>query len=190
MDVEPIVRFRVDDKILLRQFTQAASGTVFETVMANYDHLHNYMHWMVPDYSLQSAKDFISQSLVSSIEKRSLGFGMFQNDRVIGSIGFVSFDWVSKRTEIGYWIAKAEEGKGIVTRSCRILVKYAFDDLEMNRIEIRCASGNKRSANIPERLGFLKEGVLRQCELRNGQLHDFNIYGLLASDRKRFDSTE
>lgn len=145
---------------------------------------------MVSDYSLKSAKDFISQSLLRSKEEKSLGFGMFRNNHVLDSIGFVNFDWVSKRTEIGYWIAKAEEGKGIVTKSCRLLINYAFDELEINRIEIRCAAGNRRSVAIPERLGFVKKGVLRPCELRNGQFHDFNVYGLLASDRKWFDSTE
>jgi ribosomal-protein-serine acetyltransferase len=77
---------------------------------------------------------------------------------------------------------RAEEGKGIISAACRVLIGYAFDELHLNRAEIRCATSNLRSAAIPERLGFRKEGVLRQSEFRDGQLHDFSIYGLLAEE--------
>ena len=84
----------------------------------------------------------------------------------------------------GYWLDRGEVGKGVVTRACRTLIKYAFEELGMNRIEIQCSAENRRSAAVPERLGFTKEGVLRQAELRNGKLHDFSIYGLLAEDQR------
>jgi len=62
------------------------------------------------------------------------------------------------------------------------LIDFAFRELELNRIEIRCSSENSRSAAIPQRLGFTREGLLRMAEFRNGRLHDFEIYGLLASE--------
>jgi ribosomal-protein-serine acetyltransferase len=141
-----------------------------------------FMHWMTPDYSISSAEEFVTRSIAAAASKTSLGFGIFRDAHFIGSIGFNQFDWQSKRTEIGYWIDKGEEGKGIVTRSCERLIGYAFDDLNMNRVEIRCSTENIRSAAIPERLGFQKEGVLRRAEMRNGRLQDFSVYGLLADD--------
>ena len=65
-----------------------------------------------------------------------------------------------------------------------MLVDHAFHEMGLNRIEIRCAADNYRSSAIPERLGFNKEGVLRQSEFRDGRLHDFNIFGLLAAEWK------
>ena len=61
-------------------------------------------------------------------------------------------------------------------------MEWVFDDLAFNRIEIRCSAENLRSAAIPQRFGFKLEGHLRQAEMRNGKLHDFLIYGLLASE--------
>jgi len=72
-----------------------------------------------------------------------------------------------------------------VSAACRRLIQFAIDDLEMNRIEIHCSTENKRSAAIPERFGFTREGVLRQAALRDGKLHDFAIYGLLAAEWKK-----
>ena len=178
------MRFQIDENIELRTLTEADTEAVFASVSENFEHLRAFMHWMVDDYSLKHAQDFIAESIESSAEKKSCGFGIFRNGRLIGSIGFVNFEWKARRTELGYWVANSEEGKGIITKASRILIDHAINEWKMNRIEIRCSALNARSAAVPERLGFTKEGVLRQCEFRNGRLHDFNIYGLLAKEWK------
>jgi ribosomal-protein-serine acetyltransferase len=175
---------QIDDQIYLRPFRMEDADLVFRTARENFEHLRSYMHWMVPDYSLRSAQEFIAASLAAANEKKSLGFGIFKEEHLLGSIGFVKFDWTAKSTEIGYWIAKSEEGKGLISKACETLINYALRELGINRIEIRCASENTRSAAVARRLGFQKEGVLRQSEWRDGRLHDFDIYGLLASEWK------
>jgi ribosomal-protein-serine acetyltransferase len=177
-----MVSFRLDDRIVVREFKPGDADAVFETVMRNYDHLKPFMHWITPDYSRQSAVEFIRQALIDREERRSMGFGIFDSGEFIGSIGFVNFDWAAKTTEMGYWISAAHEGRGIVSAACKRLIQFAIDDLEINRIEIRCSTENQRSAAIPERFGFTREGVLRQAFLRDGKLHDFAIYGLLAAE--------
>src|SRR5688572_3035047 len=179
-----MVSFRLHDQILLREFKPGDADAVFETVMRNYDHLKRFMHWITPDYSRRSAIEFIEQAQIAREERRSMGFGIFDGDEFIGSIGFVNFDWAAKTTEMGYWISTTHEGKGIVSAACKRLIRFAIGDLDMNRIEIRCSTENLRSAAIPERLGFTREGVLRQAVLRDGKLHDFAIYGLLAAEWK------
>ncbi len=174
--------FQIDDQICLRPFRMEDADLVLKTVRENFEHLRSYMHWMVPDYSLRSAQEFIAASMAAANEKKSLGFGIFKEEHLLGSIGFVKFNWNAKSAEIGYWIAKSEEGKGLISKACETLINYAFRELGINRIEIRCSSENTRSAAVARRLGFRKEGVLRQSEWRNGRLHDFDIYGLLASE--------
>ena len=185
MDTELKTFFRLDDEITLRAWEEADVEHGFETVMRNRGHLQAFMHWMTPDYSMESARKFNSEAIKKRKSRESLGLGIYRGKLLIGSIGFVGFDWKARKTDIGYWLVKEEEGKGIITRATRMLIGYAFDELELNRIEIQCSSQNLRSAAVPERLGFKKEGVLRQAEFRNGQLRDFSIYGLLAQDRER-----
>lgn len=182
MDIELKTEFTVNDDITLRLPAKGDTAAVFEAVIRNRSHLEPFMHWMSPDYSIESARVFIDQKPSMVLEGRGLGLGIFRDTAFIGSIGFVSFDWNARKTEIGYWIDKSEEGKGIVSTACKILIEYAFGELGLNRIEIRSSTSNFRSAAIPERLGFVKEGILRQSEFRDGRLHDFAVYGLLADE--------
>ena len=87
--------------------------------------------------------------------------------------------------EIGYWLGSKFQGKGIVTGACRLLTDHAFDEWKLNRVEIHCAPGNKKSCAIPKRLGFQLEGVLRKAQRLNGKYLDTNVYGMLARDWKR-----
>ena len=182
MGPELKTEFRVSDDIRLRMFREGDAVGVFHTVVRNLEHLKPFMHWATPEYSVESAREFIEISLSSAEARRGFSFGLFDRGEFIGSVGFVKFDWTVRKTEIGYWIDKEEEGKGIVSAACRVLIEYAFDELGMNRVEVRCSSKNERSAAIPERFGFKMEGVLRQSEFRDGRLHDFFIFGLLADE--------
>lgn len=182
MDAWAVTSFRIDDEIELRQFTPDDVDIVFAAVSRDAEHLMEFMHWMVPDYSREMSRDFLNSSIENRDKRESLGYGILKSGMLVGSIGFVAFDWRSKSTEIGYWIDSREEGKGIVSRATKRLIDYAFSELDINRIEIRCAVENLRSAAIPERLGFKKEGCLRQSQFRNGKLHDFLVFGLLQSE--------
>ena len=182
MGPELKTEFHVSNDIRLRAFREDDADQVFYSVIHNLEHLKPFMHWATPEYSVESAKEFIENSLNSAETRKSLSLGIFDRGEFIGSVGFVKFDWTVRKTEIGYWIDKEEEGKGIVSAACRVLIEYAFDELGMNRVEVRCSSKNERSAAIPERFGFKMEGVLRQSEFRDGRLHDFFIFGLLADE--------
>src|SRR4051794_30370209 len=137
MDVELRSNFRLDDELTLRTFVANDAEMVYDLVLNNRDHLQAFMHWMTPDYSIESARDFIARAVDAVAKRENTGFGIFRRDMLIGSIGFVYFDWKSRKTEIGYWISKEEEGKGIVSAATRPLISYAFDELKMNRVEIR-----------------------------------------------------
>ncbi len=182
MDEELKTEFRLDDEIVLRAWREDDVDAALEIVLRNREHLQTYMQWATPDYSIESAKKFIADGIAHRLERKTLGLAVLRGDRLIGSIGFNRLDWAAHVCEIGYWIDLGEEGKGIITRACRTMIAYAFDRLEMNRVEIRCSTENARSAAVPERLGFTKEGVLRQAEMLSGRAHDFCIYGLLAED--------
>jgi ribosomal-protein-serine acetyltransferase len=62
----------------------------------------------------------------------------------------------------------------------RVLVDHAFGELELHRVEIQAAEGNRRSRAIPERLGFRQEGILREAECVGGRYLDVVVYGLVA----------
>lgn len=180
-----MVRIKVNDEIELRSYEEKDAEKLFANVKANFEHLRPFLHWVTPDYSLESARDFIIQNQTAAAKGEREGLGVFYREELIGSVGFVKFDWNSKGCEIGYFIAENFEGKGIVTKSCKALIDYAFETLQMNRVEIRCATENVRSRAIPERLGFRLEGILRQSLWRHTRLYDVAVYGILAAEWRK-----
>jgi ribosomal-protein-serine acetyltransferase len=98
-------------------------------------------------------------------------------------IGFKSTDLLNKRKEIGYWISEPYQKQGIVTKSVDILCAFAFNEMGMNRVQIKCAVGNTASIQIPLRLGFSYEGIERQGELLSGnEFTDLEVYSKLKCE--------
>jgi ribosomal-protein-serine acetyltransferase len=187
MDTSKVTAVEVDDHIRLRPFVAADAPAVFDLVARNYNHLRTFMEWAKPDYSISDAEEFVSGSIREHEGNASLNFGIYLCDKLVGVIGFASIDHNSQVAELGYWIDQNEEGRGIVSKSCAHLLDTAFNKYGLNRVQIRCASGNVRSSAIPERFGFKKEGVQRQHIMRDGIIYDFVIYGLLASEWNKLD---
>lgn len=73
--------------------------------------------------------------------------------------------------------------EGVITKSVNKLCEFAFRELEINRIQIKCAVGNIPSKNIPKRLGFVFEGIEREGELLSGGIYtDIEVYSKLKSE--------
>jgi len=103
-------------------------------------------------------------------------------ERIAGTIGTHQINWLHQKVELGYWLAREFQGCGIVTDCCRVIVKYLFTELDLNRVEILCAVGNNKSVAIPKRLGFTYEGRLREAELVNGKFMDLEVYAMLRRE--------
>lgn len=85
----------------------------------------------------------------------------------------------------GYWITQEYEGKGIITRSLNRLMEYVLDNMPVHRFTIFCATENRRSRVVPERLGY-RLHVIRPGKEQVGEfVYDQAVYGISASDFKR-----
>lgn len=92
-------------------------------------------------------------------------------------------DYDNSKVEIGYWISEKFQHLGIITLSCKTLIKYAFDKLEFNRIQLKAATENiKKPTRVAERLGFTFEGIERDGELHKRGFVDLVVFGLLKKD--------
>jgi ribosomal-protein-serine acetyltransferase len=170
------------DSVSMRPVAESDIDQVLDAVTRNYDHLRTFMEWAKPDYSRKDAEEWVAKAAKRTGDDQPLNFCIFRGDRMIGTIGFATFDNEAMVTEIGYWIDASEQGKGIMSRATRKLLELAFENLGMNRVQIRCASGNLRSAAIPTKFGFKQEGVQRQHIIRHGRIYDFWIFGLLKDE--------
>jgi len=102
----------------------------------------------------------------------------YYNGKFAGSIELKDLDFRNKKTEIGYWLAKEFTGKGIMVKTTKFMIDYAFNELDLNRVSILTATENYASQAIPEKLGFTKEGMLKDNECLYGKFLDNYIYGM------------
>jgi ribosomal-protein-serine acetyltransferase len=120
--------------------------------MENYDFLFPWLTWLDENYTLEGAKEFAKISLRQFGNREMMPLRIVYKGETVGGTGFNSFNWHTKKTEIGYWLAEKHNGRGIVTKCCRKLLEYAFTELELNRVVIKCQPENTKSRTIPENL--------------------------------------
>ncbi len=174
---------RVNNKIHLEAIRLSAAPVVFEAIDRDREFLRTWLPFVDATRSTSDTELFIKSMVSQNAVKKDEVFTIWYNFEFAGLIGFKDTDWVNHKTELGYWLAEKMQGKGIITQCTAKLIEYAFRKLGMNRIQIKVAKGNIRSAAVPARLGFNFEGIERHGELLNGTYHDLKIFSLLKSDK-------
>lgn len=174
--------FKIDDKTELRLLELRHTEELFILTDRNRHHLREWLPWVDSSLYPESTERFIKSALEQFARNYGFQGGLWFQGRLAGVIGYHQIDWVNRRTSIGYWLGAEFQGKGLMTKACAALIDYAFGQLKLNRIEIRCATGNKKSRAIPERLGFTQEGIIRQAEWLYDHFVDHAVYGMLASE--------
>jgi RimJ/RimL family protein N-acetyltransferase len=113
-----------------------------------------------------------------------LRLGIFRNadDLLIGTCSLFKFDESNRRAEIGYGIAPECWRQGFMTEAVGALVRYAFNELKLHRLEADIDPRNTASARSLEKLGFVREGLLRERWLVAGEVSDSALYGLLSRE--------
>ncbi|MEL6747286.1 MAG: GNAT family protein [Pseudomonadota bacterium] len=89
---------------------------------------------------------------------------------------------VAQSAVVGYWLGEQYAGRGYMTLALHALGTFAFDTLNLHRLEAACLPDNTASARVLEKVGFQREGLARQSLRINGEWRDHLLYGLLSTD--------
>jgi ribosomal-protein-serine acetyltransferase len=140
------------------------------------------MPWVDVTLTVEDEATYLRTVVRKFQEGREYGFAVMYRGEPVGTIGLEVADDASE-AEVGYWLAADAQGRGIMTRATEVLVRFAFEELDRNRMVILCAVDNERSRAVPERLGFTLEGTLRLRDTTPGrEPRDQVAYGLLRSE--------
>ncbi|HWC52921.1 MAG TPA: GNAT family N-acetyltransferase [Chitinophagaceae bacterium] len=102
----------------------------------------------------------------------------------IGVVAYYYFKPEHKKAEIGFWIFPQYWNKGIVTETLKAVIAYCRKEKGIHRLEAFVEEGNEASSRVLEKLGFVCEGKMYECEIKDGRFINLIIFGLL-SDRQR-----
>ena len=182
---------RLDDSADLVMLDLRYAEELFALIDANREHLRPWLPWVDRETSPETTSGFIREMLFKLAGGTDLLAGVRHEGRLAGLIGLHNINTHSGTAEIGYWLGAEFEGKGLMTKACVAIIDYAFDDLRLNRVQIRVEPANNRSRAIPRRLGFHYEGTLRQVGRIQERFADLEIYSMLKSEwESRKERTE
>jgi ribosomal-protein-serine acetyltransferase len=175
---------KIDENISLKLIELNDAKRIFELTEQSRNYLREWLPWLDLTTKVEDSKEFIQTCLKSYSENKGITTVILFNG-IISGVADLSINWTNKTAYIGYWLAKDYQGKGIMTKVATELTDYAFSHLKLNKVEIRVAVENKKSRNIPERLGFINEGCIRQAEWLYDHFVDHVVYGILAEEWNR-----
>lgn len=172
----------VDEDITIRMLAVKDGEALFKMTDCSRDYLKEWLPWLEEIKTVNDSILFIKNGFQIYAEQKGLTAGVFYKEELVGVVSYNSLDWRNKIATIGYWLDEQSQGLGIMTRAVRTLTEFAHTELDFNRVEIRVGSGNASSEAVPIRLGFTKEGILRQSEWLYNHYVDHIVYSMLPSD--------
>jgi ribosomal-protein-serine acetyltransferase len=178
-----VLRHELPGGYALRLLEESDADELYAVIDANREHLEPWMPWVEHEHEPADVLPFIRATRRQIADNDGLQTAIVDPEgRIVGMVGVHNVDWPNRKTSIGYWLARGEQGRGTMTAAVRAYVNHAFATWKLNRIMIQAAVENTRSRAIPERLGFREEGILREVERVGARVLDGVLYALLAAD--------
>ncbi len=117
-------------------------------------------------------------------EKRTVRWAIIRqgNDQLLGTCGYAEWKRHFRCAAVGYELAPAEWGQGIMTEALTAVLTFGFTQMQLNRVEAYVMTGNAASMRLLQKLGFQEEGLLRQYGYWQNAYHDLHLFALLKRD--------
>lgn len=154
-------------------------------VERNIAHLGAYLPMVTTVSTPAAARAYLEAAEARARSGDMFEWHLFVDGDLCGSVRVKNIDTGNRKAEIGYFVGREHAGKGIASAAVRSVLAYCFTSLQLNRMELHCAATNQASIRVAERLGFTREGMLRQAECLNGVFVDHLVYGLLSAEFDR-----
>lgn len=142
-------------------------------------------YWSTPPLADKAAASKLINEIHQGLDRHELlkwGIALRADDALIGSVTLFHLAFTHRRAEIGYALGRTYWGNGYMQETLQAVLNYAFDILKFHRIEADVDPRNTASVRTLERLGFQREGYLRERWQVNGEIQDAFFYGLLKPD--------
>ena len=121
-------KLKVDDDIELKLVEKSFAPLYVKLAQDNYDYLRKWLVWPPKCKSEKDFIIFINKSREEYKEKKSLVCGVYFKNELVGNVSFNTINHELKKVEVGYWLVESVSGNGIITKACKKLIKYAFEN--------------------------------------------------------------
>lgn len=168
------------ERLILRELTQDDVESVFNCF--SHEEVTRY-YGQEPFIDLQQAESLVKLFSKNFAEKRGLRWGIERKETkgIIGTIGYNAWSPIHRRAEIGYEIHPDYWRKGYTQEAVTEIMSYGFEHMDLTRIGAVVFIENEASNKLLTKVGFQKEGILRDYMYQNGQAHDTFVYSILKN---------
>jgi RimJ/RimL family protein N-acetyltransferase len=173
-----------NETLLLRPFLLDDAPNLHEAVRESMAELGLWLSWCHPDYSIQDSLEFLSGRGEAHAKDGDYGFAIIERScgRFLGGCGINQLDEAALRANLGYWVRSSATKRGVAAGAARLVARWAFETLALQRIEIVAAVGNRASQRVAAKLGATRECVARHRLRVHGMPHDAVVFSLIRSD--------
>jgi ribosomal-protein-alanine N-acetyltransferase len=169
------------DRLRLRPFADADADALF----ALHSNAHVLRYWdSSPWDDITRAAQFIAacHRMADEGTGARVALDRSEDNKFIGWCGLHPWNPEYRSASLGYCLDDAAWGHGYATEAASALLHWAFATLDLNRVQAETDTRNLASARVLEKLGFVREGTLREDCIVNGEISDSWVYGLLRRD--------
>lgn len=127
--------------------------------------------------------EWIRNAILNDNNNLRLAICLIENDRYIGNVILNSINWINRDAEYSIMIGdKSQWGKGIGKEATILMLKYAFEELNLNRIYAFVREDNTKAINLDKKIGFVQEGILRKSIYKNNKYINQILFSILKEE--------
>lgn len=166
----------VDSTTALHLLAPKDADALFALVQRNRNYLRQWLPWVDGVHQPADEEAFIQAVNQQWENREALSLGIWYQKQLVGDISLKAFDWKASTADIGYWLDRAYQGQGIISKACQSLIHVAFQQLDLKSLTIHCATENHKSQAIPLRLGFVWHKTIPNNEWLYDRYVDHHVY--------------
>lgn len=181
--IKPPIRIS-GDRITLKRYVPEDAESLYEAARESSELVYPFLDWCHPDYQLEESHKWIAQVYQKWLKGEWFDFAIFDNEskKFLGGCGLNDIRTPQLTANLGYWVRSSATRQGVATESTRLLAQYAFEHLNIQRVEILVAENNLASIQVAQKSGAVLEGTLRNRLFLHGTPTDAVLYSLLPED--------
>lgn len=170
------------DQLILQRFSRKDASALDDAIRVSLRDLNQWLPWARMDYTNGDTTAFIRESIQAWKEERAWDYSIRRKadpSRHVGNVSIWTVSKLGKSAEIGYWVRSDETSRGFCTEAVDRVIEEAFRSMGYHKVILRIAMGNIPSDRVAEKLGFTKEGILREELLIRGNWVDHTLWSIL-----------
>jgi RimJ/RimL family protein N-acetyltransferase len=133
--------------------------------------------------SSEREKKWIENAIFNDKNNIRLAICLKENNKYIGNVNLLNIEWINRQAEFSIFIGEKKEWKkGYATEATKLMVAFGFNQRNLNRIYLTVLENNKVAIYLYEKIGFKKEGILREALFKDNKYYNLIIMSILKEE--------